>query len=138
MKTTTTTTVTAGNDITVTWGNAVKADLDSVISEKTVTATAYASSKTFDLDDGAIQQVTLTGGITAAVTNQVLNRPFVLIFKQDATGGRQITLFSNILWAYGMTPTSAPAADQYSAFMFIPVADSPWQYLGFILGEYFA
>lgn len=138
MRTITTTTVTGGADILDDWGNAVKADLDGIIADKTVTTATYASSKTFDLDDGAIQQVTLTGGITAAVTNQVLSRPFVLIFKQDGTGGRQITLFSNILWAYGMTPTSTPAANQYSAFMFIPVAESPWQYLGFILGEYFA
>lgn len=129
-----------GDDVVASWGDAVKLDIENLFIDKTVQSVAYNVSKTFDLDDGAIQLMEMSGSPTLAITNQLLNRPFALILKENGTGGFTPTWFDTILWAYGLEPSPDTSANAYNAYMFIPVAEAGgnWTYIGFILGEGFS
>lgn len=134
-KNSTVTTVANGNDITDTWGNLVKTSAEAPFLDKKVHVQAYSSTTTFDLDNGSLQLVSLTGDVIVALSNQELYRPFFLIFKHDGTS-RAITFFSTIKWSLNDVPTPS-AANKYDSYMFIPISYSApnWTYLGFIAGQ---
>lgn len=122
-----------GDDVDASWGDLVKADIEALFDDKTLYSETYGATTTFDLDNGAMQIVTLTGSPVLAVSNELTGRPFYLFLKQDGTGNRSVTWFSTIYWAYNLVPTLSTGANKYDGFMFIPLGSG--KYLGFIMGQ---
>lgn len=96
-----------------------------------VTATDVATV-TFDLSTGHIQQVTLGGNRTLALSNEQVGQAFALRIVQDATGSRTVTWFSTIRWAGGTAPTLTTTASKADWFGFIVTGIGTYD--GFIIG----
>jgi hypothetical protein len=56
--------------------------------------------------------VNLWGSTTIAITNAVAWQHFWIQYVQDATGGRTVTQFSTIRWAWGTAPTLTTTANK--------------------------
>jgi len=87
------------------------------------------STITFDLSAGDVHSVTLGGNRTLALSNGNNGQRFVLLLKQDGTGGRTVTWFSGITWGNGITPTLTATAAKTDVFSFIQTGAGA--YLGF-------
>lgn len=97
---------------------AARFDLAGDYKEGFVTAntgTAY----TIDLTSGTVQNLTLTGNCTftfpAATTT---GRSFLLLLRQDATGGRTATWPATVRWPGGTAPTLTSTASRTDKFVF--------------------
>lgn len=89
-------------------------------TEEVVTAdtgTAY----TVDLANGSVQNLTLTGSCVFTFPTATAGRSFLLILRQDATGGRTATwpTVTNIVrWPSGTAPTLTSTSSQVDVFAF--------------------
>jgi hypothetical protein len=100
-------------------------------TEETVTAntgTAY----TIDLANGSVQYLTLTGNVTYTFPAPVAGRSFILIQRQDATGGRTVTWPSTVDWPGAVAPTLTSTAQRVDKFVFTAIDGSNW--LGSVAG----
>lgn len=88
---------------------------------------------TFDLSAGQIQQVTLGGNRTLAISNEQAGQVFVLRLIQDGTGSRTVTWFSTIKWAGGSAPTLTTTAAKTDVLGFICTAADTYD--GFVVGQ---
>jgi hypothetical protein len=95
----------------------------------------YASTTTFDLDNGNKQVVTLTGNPTLLLANVISGTAFVIKLKQDATGSRTVTWFDTIHWPSNTVPTLTTTASHWDVFGFIQTATDVYD--GFIVGQDF-
>lgn len=77
-----------------------------------------ASSVTLDLSKGNKFKITLNQNTTFTVINAKVGQTFELRATQDATGGRGITFFSTISWAFGAVPTPTATANKTDKFIF--------------------
>lgn len=134
-KNSTVTNVDDGDDAVAAWPDAVKETVEALFADKKVYAQAYASSTTFNINNGSIQSCDLDGDITISLSNQEVGRAIVLILKHDESS-RTINWFSTIRWAYNYTPIPS-AANKYDVFLIIPIsyAAPNWTYLGFVIGQ---
>jgi hypothetical protein len=101
-------------------------------TEETVTAntgTAY----TIDLANGSVQYLTLTGNCTYTFPTPVAGRSFILIQRQDATGGRTVTWPSTVDWPGAVAPTLTSTAQRVDKFVFTAIDGSNW--LGSVAGQ---
>jgi hypothetical protein len=101
-------------------------------TEETVTAntgTAY----TIDLANGSVQYLTLTGNVTYTFPTPVAGRSFILIQRQDATGGRTVTWPSTVDWPGAVAPTLTSTAQRVDKFVFTAIDGSNW--LGSVAGQ---
>jgi hypothetical protein len=101
-------------------------------TEETVTAntgTAY----TIDLANGSVQYLTLTGNVTYTFPTPVAGRSFILIQRQDATGGRTVTWPSSVDWPGAVAPTLTSTAQRVDKFVFTAIDGSNW--LGSVAGQ---
>jgi hypothetical protein len=80
-----------------------------------ITTITYSASITVDWNASDVQIVTLTGNATINFSNPRSGGKYVLLVKQDGTGGRTITWGSNIVC--GLQPKST--ANSITAFFFI-------------------
>jgi hypothetical protein len=96
-----------------------------------VTATDGATV-TFNLSLGNIQQVTLGGNRTLALSNVSVGQCFIINLIQDGTGSRTVTWFETIKWAGGSAPTLTTTAAKTDSLGFICVSAG---YLGYIVGQ---
>lgn len=84
---------------------------NGVSAEETVFSNGNSgTSKTIVWDNGNLQSVTLTGNCTFTFTAPTNPGKFMLILKEDATGGRTIT-FPTIKYPSGSTPTWTTTAN---------------------------
>ncbi len=92
---------------------------------------------TFDLDLDNIHYVTLGGNRTLAVSNVDVGQRFAVRLKQDATGSRTVTWWSNISWPGGTTPTLTTTASKSDWFGFICTGSSGGNptFDAFVLGQ---
>lgn len=108
---------------------------------------AYASTVTLDLSDGTIHVITLTGDCTLAFSDPPddgLGDPvdgfgFVLIVKQDATGGRDATWPESVLWVNGIDAyqnTDANAETHYSFYTVNGSAGASIAWYGSVIGDF--
>jgi hypothetical protein len=100
-------------------------------TEETVTAntgTAY----TIDLANGSVQYLTLTGNCTYTFPTPVAGRSFILIQRQDGTGGRTVTWPASVDWPGAVAPTLTSTAQRVDKFVFTAIDGSNW--LGSIAG----
>jgi hypothetical protein len=101
-------------------------------TEETVTAntgTAY----TIDLANGSVQYLTLTGNVTYTFPTPVAGRSFILIQRQDGTGGRTVTWPSSVDWPGAVAPTLTSTASRVDKFVFTAIDGSNW--LGSVAGQ---
>jgi hypothetical protein len=88
---------------------------------------------TFDCGKADKHSVTLGGNRTLAVTGDTDGQTFLVILKQDATGGRTVTFWSGIKWPGGTAPTLTTTASKWDVVSFIK--ESTGVYLGFVVGQ---
>lgn len=87
---------------------------------------------TFDMTASNVHNVTLAGNRTLAVSNVSTGQGFLIILKQDGTGSRTVTWFSNIKWVGATAPTLTTTAGRWDVFSFLFDGTN---YFGFIVGQ---
>jgi hypothetical protein len=85
------------------------------------TSTAY----TIDLAGGSVQILTLTGNCTFTFPTATAGQSFILLLKQDGTGGRTVTWPASVEWPSATAPTITSTASKLDKFVFT-AADSNW------------
>jgi hypothetical protein len=80
-----------------------------------ITTITYSASITVDWNASDVQIVTLTGNATINFSNPRAGGKYVLLVKQDGTGGRTITWGNNIVCGIQLNPT----ANSITAFFFV-------------------
>jgi hypothetical protein len=93
------------------------------------TSTAY----TIDLAGGSVQILTLTGNCTYTFPTPVAGKSFILVQKQDATGGRTVTWPASVDWPAATAPTLTSTALRADKFVFTAIDSSNW--LGSVAGQ---
>lgn len=100
----------------------------------TVVDDTYASTITFDYEQGEVRNITLTGNPTLAISNIQPGDFILLRLKQDATGNRTISAWwSGISWDDGVEPVITPTANKTTIIGVLCVAKGAYE--GFTLGE---
>lgn len=127
--TTNTSDVTAGTNATASHYNDLRKDL--LTGRNTIYAESDGATVTFDLDNGKIQEVTLSGNRTLALSNDNAGQVFTVILVQDGSGNRTVTWWANIKWQDDVEPTLDTAAGGIDVFCFIRRGSN---YLGFTAG----
>ena len=100
---------------------------------QTIVTATDGATVTFDLSLGNIQQVTLAGNRTLALSNVSVGQCFILNLIQDATGSRTVTFFTTIKWADSSEPILTTTANKTDSLGFICV--STGNYLAYIVGQ---
>jgi hypothetical protein len=102
-----------------------KFDLVGNYREGVVTAntgTAY----TINLANGTVQYLTLTGNCTYTFPTPVAGLSFILIQRQDGTGGRTVTWPASVDWPGATAPTLTSTANRVDKFVFTAIDGSNW------------
>lgn len=99
----------------------------------TIVTATDGSTITFDLSTGNIQQVTLGGNRTLALSNVSVGQAFVIRLIQDGSGSRTVTWFSTIKWPRAVIPILTTTAGETDVFGFI--CTSTGNYDGYIVGQ---
>lgn len=86
---------------------------------------------TLDLANGTVQILTLTGNATITMPTATSGKSFVMLLKQDGTGGRTVT-WSTVKWAGGTAPTITSTASRQDILSFF--ADGTNWY-GAVIGQ---
>jgi hypothetical protein len=93
------------------------------------TSTAY----TIDLANGSVQYLTLTGNCTYTFPTPVAGKSFMLVQKQDGTGGRTVTWPASVDWPDATAPSLTPTVSKADKFVFTAIDGSNW--LGSVAGQ---
>jgi hypothetical protein len=72
---------------------------------------------TLDLANGTVQIITLTGNATITMPTATAGKSFIIMLKQDATGGRSVT-WSTVKYPGGTAPTITSTASKQDIFSF--------------------
>lgn len=123
--------VTAGVNATATQYNNIRKDI--VTGRRILVTATDGATVTFNLDSGNIQQVTLGGNRTLALSNDNDHQVFIIILIQGGTGSRTVTWWSGIKWQDEVEPTLDTAAAGVDVFGFIRTGSGA--YLGFPMGQ---
>jgi hypothetical protein len=86
------------------------------------TSTAY----TINLANGTVQYLTLTGNVTYTFPTPVAGQSFILIQRQDGTGGRTATWPASVDWPGATAPTLTSTANRVDKFVFTAIDGSNW------------
>lgn len=100
---------------------------------QTINTATDGETVTFDLAKGGLQEVTLGGNRTLALSNVSVGQCFVIDLIQDGTGSRTVTWFDTIKWTDGAAPTLTTTANKRDSFGFI--CKSAGNYQGYIIGQ---
>lgn len=82
--------------------------LEMVASFRAVGAASDGATITFNLNAADYWTVTLGGNRTLAVSDVSVGQLIAIRLKQDATGGRTVTWWSEILWNHSLAPVLDP------------------------------
>ena len=131
---TTTNTISSGNVGIGTTNPQHKLDINGAIYTRRYGLT-YSSSITIDWNNGNVQSVVLTGNTTFNFTNGKDGGKYILIIKQDSTGGRTVTWPSSVRFPGGVTPTLSTGANKsdYIGFIYNGV-DGKYDAVAFVGG----
>ena len=72
---------------------------------------------TIALTNGTVQIITLTGNATITMPTATAGKSFIIMLKQDATGGRSVT-WSTVKYPGGTAPTITATASRQDIFSF--------------------
>lgn len=101
--------------------------------EPTINVASDGATVTFDLSKSPVQQVTLGGNRTLALSNVRVGQRFILRIVQDSSPPRSVTWFSTIKWPNNTAPTLTNGSGKVDVFGFI--CTSSGNYDGFIIGQ---
>jgi len=101
-------------------------------TEEVFTANS-STAITLDLANGTVQIITLTGNCTYTFPTPVAGKSFILVHKQDATGGRTVTWPASVDWPSATAPTLTATALKADKFVFTAIDGSNW--LGSVAGQ---
>ena len=76
-----------------------------------------STALTVSLANGTVQQLTLTGNATITMPTATAGKSFIILLKQDATGGRSVT-WSTVKYPGGTAPTITATASRQDIFSF--------------------
>lgn len=96
---------------------AAKFDLNGDYKEAVVTAntgTAY----TINIANGTVQILTLTGNCTFTFPTATAGKSFMILLKQDGTGGRTATWPASVKWPSSVAPTVTSTANRLDKYVF--------------------
>lgn len=116
-------------------GGVADANLENVTMKgvkQNHTTNTDGTTVTFDLDKSNSHIVTLGGNRTLAISNPKVNSYFVVHLKQDGTGSRTVTWWSNIDWAGGAAPQLTTTASKMDSFGFFYDGS---RYKGYVIGQ---
>lgn len=82
------------------------------------------TSLTIDFSNGNFQKITLTGNCTLSVSNMKVGTSYGLFFHQDGTGGRTLTLPSELRTAGAAALTLNTTASRVTFISVVPVTTS--------------
>lgn len=83
-------------------------------------ANVTGATYTVDLNNGNVQQLTLTTSSTFSFSNNLYDGAiYTLLITQDATGSRLITWSGNWKWPGGTLPTLTTTANAVDIFTFV-------------------
>jgi hypothetical protein len=105
----------SGSTVPLTAGPTFTGDTKFTATTGTVVTATDGSTVTFDLSAGNIQQVTLGGSRTLALSNAADGKTFTLYLIQDGSGNHTVTWFSNAKWPGGTAPTLTTTAGAIDA-----------------------
>lgn len=95
--------------------------------EQVNTVTASGATQTLpDVTTATIDHITLTANCTLTFMGAAAGKSFLLVLKQDATGGRTVTWPGTVLWAAGTAPTLTVTAGKSDMFSFVCVDGTNW------------
>lgn len=109
-----------------------------VTSYSDIVTVSDGSIITFNLNSSNVQQTTLGGNRTLAVSNVSVGQRFMIKLKQDGTGSRTVTWFSGIKWPGNTVPTLTTTANYWDWFGFICTGTGVYgtgDFDAFILGK---
>lgn len=113
--------ITPTNVLTATSTNTVtnKTLTNPTVTNYTETPFSANSSTaiTLALTNGTFQIITLTGNATITMPTATSGKSFILLLKQDGTGGRTVT-WSTVKWPGGTAPTITSTASRQDIFSF--------------------
>lgn len=97
----------------------LQASLDAKVASGRVSQSVSSATQTLTLTDRyqGVLVCSLTGNITLTMPTVSNGASFVLILRQDATGGRVATL-SGVTWPTGAAPTLSTAASSFVVLQF--------------------
>lgn len=98
-----------------------------------VTSATDGATITFDLNVDDTFKTTLGGNRTLALSNGYDGQKFVVMLKQDGTGSRTVTWWTNIKWVAGTAPTLTTGANKWDVFTFVRIGST--EFLGFVTGQ---
>lgn len=89
-----------------------------VLREKVAVVNSGSAYTVDPAANGAVVSLTLTANCTLTFPTNANGLSFTLRVKQDATGGRTLTLPSSVRWAGSVTPTPTTTAGRTDVYMF--------------------
>jgi hypothetical protein len=122
---------TVGNTNSLSSFTLVSPTINDGYTEETVTANT-STAYTIDLANGSVQILTLTGTCTYTFPTPTAGRSFLLIQKQDATGGRAVIWPVSVRWPSSTAPTITSTASKSDVFGF--TADGTY-WIGRVVGQ---
>lgn len=77
------------------------------------------SALTISLANGTIQILTLTATCTFTFPTATAGRSFMILLKQDATGGRAVNWPASVKWPNNIAPTITTTANKMDKYVFV-------------------
>lgn len=77
------------------------------------------TDKTINLDSGTILSMTLTDNCLITFPANTAGKSFLLILKQDGSGGKTVTWDSDVRWPSSVAPTLTSTANKVDIFSFV-------------------
>jgi hypothetical protein len=110
---------TLGGVANLTWDGTTVSITNPTVTNYTETlyAANTGSAITINLANGTIQKLTLNGNPTITMPTAVTGKSFLIMLKQDATGGRTVT-WSTVVWPLGVAPILSSGANKMDIFSF--------------------
>ena len=105
-----------GNTVT-TLNNMTQANVTVTNYTETPFSANSSTAITLSLTNGTFQIVTLTDNATITMPTATSGKSFLLLLKQDGTGGRSVT-WSTVKWPGGAAPTITATASKQDIYSF--------------------
>lgn len=86
-------------------------------TEETVSANT-GTTYTISLSNGTVQILTLTGNCTFTFPTPTAGKSFILLLKQDGTGGRTVTWPATVKWPGSVNPVITSTLNRLDKFVF--------------------
>lgn len=118
------TTITLGNtaiqlgNVVTTLNNMTMVNQTVTNYTETVRTANTGTAFTIDLTQGTVQILTLTGNCSFTFPTATAGKSFLLLLKQDGTGGRTVTWPASVKWPASTPPTITSTANRTDKYVF--------------------